>query len=106
MYLNLYFFFLLEISAESMDSSTAPRYSCHLTKDDAIVIESAKPRSPKKPKYEVLEASDDGIEPDYEEVDVDNAATSFRALLDTKPPLPEREYHERQPLSKRYDSEC
>ena len=90
-----------------MDSSSGPRYSCHLTKDDAIIIESAKPRSPKQPKYDVLEASDDGIEPDYEEVDDSDSATmSSRSLLDSKPPLPEREYHERQPLSKRFDSEC
>lgn len=89
-----------------MNPSSEPRYRCHLTKDDAIVIESAEPRCPIQPKYHVLEAPDEAIEPDYEEVDDgDNAVMSSR-LLDAKPPLPEREYHELEPPSERVYSEC
>ena len=90
-----------------MNPSSEPRYSCHLTKDDAIVIESAKPHSPKQPKYHVLEPPDEVVEADYEEMDDDvNAYIVSSRLLAAKPPLPEREYHELEPPSERLHSEC
>ena len=91
-----------------MGASSEPRYSCRLTEDDAIVIET-KPISPRRPQYHVLEGPDDVIEPDYEEVDTSDdeyATTSSRLLTDTKPPLPEREYHELERPSDLIQSEC
>jgi hypothetical protein len=89
-----------------MSPSSEPRYSCHLTKDDAIVIETAKPRKPSQSKYHAFVPPDDATEPDYEEVDDgDDDMTSSR-LLGTKPPLPEREYHELEPPTEKHHSEC
>ena len=94
------------VSMESMNPSSEPRYSCHLTKDDAIVIETAKPRKPSQSKYHEFGPPDDANEPDYEEVDdEDNPMTSLR-LSGAKPPLPEREYHELEPPMARVHSEC
>lgn len=92
-----------------MRPSFEPRYNCRLTNDNAIVIESAKPHLPRQPKYHVLEAPFDVNEPDYEEVDSSDdeyAATTSSRLLDTKPPLPEREYHELERPINTLQSEC
>lgn len=89
-----------------MSPSSEPRYSCHLTKDDAIVIESSRPRSPRQPKYHVLEEPVDDIEPDYEEVDDDDDLMTSQRLLANKPPLPDREYHELEKPSSRLQSDC
>ena len=89
-----------------MKQPSEPRYSCHLTKDDKIVIESVKPRPPKQPKYFELEAPDNANEPDYEEVDDEDNTMPSSRLLDRKPPLPEREYVERKPKLQRLHSEC
>ena len=86
-----------------MNPSSEPRYSCHLTKDDAIVIQTAKPRNPSQSKYQAFDPPD---EPDYEEVDDDDNPMTTSRLLGTKPPLPEREYHELEPPPARLHSEC
>lgn len=89
-----------------MNPLSEPRYSCHLTYDNTIVIESAGPHSPKQPKYHVLEAPDDVTEPDYEEVEDENNAMMSSHLLNAKPPLPIREYKKPSGVSGRLQSEC
>ncbi|XP_028417715.1 uncharacterized protein LOC114542169 [Dendronephthya gigantea] len=94
------------VSMECMSPSAEPRYNCHLTKDDAIVIESSRPRSPKQPNYHVLEEPGDDIDPDYEEVDDDDDIMTSQRLLPTKPPLPDHEYHQLEPPLSRLHSDC
>lgn len=96
------------VSMESMEPSSEPRYSCRLSGDQTIIIESALPRSPKTPKYHVLEGPDETNEPDYEEVDStdDEDASVAARLLGMKPPLPEREYHVLEKPTDAVQSDC
>ena len=75
-----------------MQPSSETRYSYRLSGNE-MVIETVPPRTPEFPKYHVLEDQDDNDDPDYEEVSSDEDVNPVATRrLETKPPLPDREY--------------
>ncbi|XP_046839496.1 uncharacterized protein LOC124433761 isoform X2 [Xenia sp. Carnegie-2017] len=100
-------------SMESISASYEPRYSCHLSKNNGVIIESVKSPLRNQSSYPLLKRDDDVTEdddsndPDYEEMDDDeyNTLISSSGIPSVKPPLPDRVYHELEPPRTRHHSE-
>lgn len=106
-------YIILTYPLESISASYEPRYSCHLSKNNGVIIESVKSPLRNQSSYPLLKRDDDVTEaddsndPDYEEMDDDeyNTLISSSGISNVKPPLPDRVYHELEPPRTRHHSE-